>query len=431
MQLEHILENDALIDELGFVHPTQLAALNAQSGVALSSDAIQSAAEIMSEGTVEGSIFYDGTVFWNRDHKLAISTTELPQLYKYKSSQNHDQSLQNDVLRHSKSLLLLCCDSGTAWNSRNHLGVYFFYLTFNYSDTIQEVGDFGNPSLSLLMSELQLSTLILSYSPKSENSWSHRRWVIKHIERVSGDLSDILGQESELVKRIAEKTKMNYRAWNHLCWLVSYMSRSQMLDELKFLRKWAELNVADNCCFQLRRRLMLKISEFKPENQCGDEGLLAKSEIYKIWEDEFRWNCLLIQRYIGREALWVHRRFLFQFWLNYLSTDPCLNPSNSRSCSAVLDVADFLQKELQLLLVCLSSPGDEFEDGRVQSEHASSYFFWILKHIPFGPLSGLWEKLRGVEELKALLRESSSPVKIHLWRSFLGRPIWDDLFGPT
>lgn len=117
-------------DELGFVHPTQLAALNAQSGLALSSDAIQSAGEIMSEGTVEGSIFYDQTAFWNRDHKLAISTTELPQLYiaakrmffdsikKYKSSQNQDQSLPNDVLRHSKSFLLLCCDSGTAWNSR-------------------------------------------------------------------------------------------------------------------------------------------------------------------------------------------------------------------------------------------------------------------------------------------------------------------------
>lgn len=79
------------------------------------------------------------------------------------------------------------------------------------------------------------------------------------------------------------------------------------------------------------------------------------------------------------QALWVHRRFLFQFWLNYLSTDSYFNSSNPGNYPAVLDVADFLQKELQLLLTCLSSPVDEFEDGRVQSEHASSYFFWILK----------------------------------------------------
>lgn len=31
-----------------------------------------------------------------------------------------------------------------------------------------------------------------------------RRWVIKHIGLLSGNLSDIVGQESELVKRIAE-----------------------------------------------------------------------------------------------------------------------------------------------------------------------------------------------------------------------------------
>ena len=46
---------------------------------------------------------------------------------------------------------------------------------------------------------------------------------------------------------------MNYRAWNHRCWLVSYMTREQVLHELKKSRNWAGLHVADNCCFHYRR----------------------------------------------------------------------------------------------------------------------------------------------------------------------------------
>ena len=50
-----------------------------------------------------------------------------------------------------------------------------------------------------------------------------------------------------------QRSKMNYRAWNHRCWLVSYMTREQVLHELKKSRNWAGLHVADNCCFHYRR----------------------------------------------------------------------------------------------------------------------------------------------------------------------------------
>ena len=50
-----------------------------------------------------------------------------------------------------------------------------------------------------------------------------------------------------------QRSKMNYRAWNHCCWLVSYMTREQVLHELKKSRNWAGLHVADNCCFHYRR----------------------------------------------------------------------------------------------------------------------------------------------------------------------------------
>ncbi|KAG6437559.1 hypothetical protein SASPL_102478 [Salvia splendens] len=51
---------------------------------------------------------------------------------------------------------------------------------------------------------------------------------------------------------MSQNSKMNYRAWNHRCWLVSYMSDSQVLLELHSSRDWAALHVADNSCFHFR-----------------------------------------------------------------------------------------------------------------------------------------------------------------------------------
>ncbi|KAL6499736.1 hypothetical protein OROGR_027646 [Orobanche gracilis] len=56
----------------------------------------------------------------------------------------------------------------------------------------------------MFMDELVLSALVLSYSPKSERAWSHRRWVIKMIAGKCANLQEIVGRESELVKTFAE-----------------------------------------------------------------------------------------------------------------------------------------------------------------------------------------------------------------------------------
>ena len=58
--------------------------------------------------------------------------------------------------------------------------------------------------LSMFMDELLLSALVLSYSPKSEQAWSHRRWVIKMIAGKYSTLQEIIAKESVLVEKIAE-----------------------------------------------------------------------------------------------------------------------------------------------------------------------------------------------------------------------------------
>ncbi|KAK4773118.1 hypothetical protein SAY87_028137 [Trapa incisa] len=377
LELEHILDSDPLIDEVGFIHPTQLAAL---IGVV----------DCDSSGDL------DTLKFFNRDHKLGISTQILFPLYKqakiiffdeierYKKQTGisgiwgDETSLQRckstldeleiGVMKHSKVLLLLSADLATAWNSRRAIVL-------------------KKDTLSMYMDELRLSELILSYSAKSDQAWSHRRWVIKRIVGKLPNLQEVIGKESKLVERIAERSKMNYRAWNHRCWLVSYMTGERVVYELKNSRVWAGLHVADSSCFHYRRRLMMRMLEdFCAKNASVSVG--SSSEIYDIWKEELEWNKLLIKRYIGREALWLYRRFLSLHWLRDFMTQ--------------LDSVIFLDDELHLLHSCSIIPDSDFDDFQAQAMYSTTYILWLARQLSRSHAIVLRQKLQ-VGDMKDLL----------------------------
>lgn len=178
-QLEDILESDALIDELGFIHPSQFPLLKEESDI---SSSLSYEASHQSEDGIVSSVEsskQDNIYFWNRDHKLGISTHVLLPLYRtvkhafmitfkqYRMCDNQSDKvgiclpasscdhLESTLLRHSKSLLVLSCDFMTAWNCRKLIVS-------------------KKQQLSMFVDELLLSELVLSYSPKSEQAWNHR-----------------------------------------------------------------------------------------------------------------------------------------------------------------------------------------------------------------------------------------------------------------
>lgn len=101
---------------MGFVHPSQFAKLAEEAGDVIANPSL------------------DGTSFWSRDHKLGVSTQAVLPLYnaaklaflsamgEYKRL-GHDvisgDIAENEVMKHSRALLLLSSDFGTAWNSRS------------------------------------------------------------------------------------------------------------------------------------------------------------------------------------------------------------------------------------------------------------------------------------------------------------------------
>ncbi|XP_068666330.1 uncharacterized protein [Aristolochia californica] len=389
VQLETILESDPLIDEVGFVPPAQIVELNEKADdlPRLSADCVDSMVEVVT------------TNFWSKDHKLAISMEVLQPLLEvakhaftvaskqYKTfvdlpldricvgSSESESFLEKEVMKHGKALLLLSYDFRSAWNSRKLVAS-------------------RKKNLSLYMEELLLSTLILSYAPKSEEAWSYRRWVIKMIDGTFPNTQDILKNESELVEKIAEKLKMNYRAWYHRCWLVSYMTGQQVFDEFNQSRKWAELHVADNCCFHYRRRLMCRMLEDYYLQQRAEHCLFYSSDLSLMWKEELNWNELLIKRFIGREALWVHRRFLSLSWMKHFVSHS--------SHKTHLD--GFLDHELQLIHTCLHGGGDDFVDSEAHAELASAYILWISLQVPKDLGAAFQAKLRKIGQLKTIVK---------------------------
>ncbi|KAK6911322.1 Protein prenyltransferase, alpha subunit [Dillenia turbinata] len=403
-ELEYILDSDPLIDEVGFIHPSQFVALDHNGD----DDLLQSEGGIESSRRLQANFSETGKLrFWCRDHKLGISTEVLFPLYnaakhlfmdvirQYKILRNvygEKDNMESDVMKHSRALLLLSCDFGTAWNSRKMV--------------LSKEQD-----LSRFMDELHFSALVLSYSPKSEQAWSQRRWVIRMLAERCPNLQDIVEKESDLVRKITERYKMNYRAWNHRGWLVSYMTISQVLNELNKSRHWASLHVADNSCFHYRRRLLLKIFSSKegpsPVPNCT-------AILYQVWKEELDWDEMLIRRYMGREALWLHRRFLSLFWIKHIAIELHGVLSHLEDNTAQNnDLAYFLDNEFQLLENCSNIPDSDFEDGKAQAELSASHFSWLCKQCAKSLPTEIQEKLK-TRDLKTLLHKMC-PDKSFLW----------------
>ncbi|CAK9163098.1 unnamed protein product [Ilex paraguariensis] len=211
---------------------------------------------------------------------------------------------------------------------------------------------------------------------------------------------------------------MNYRAWNHRCWLVSYMSLDQVLHEFKKSQDWAGLHVADNSCFHYRTRLMLRMLEDSCHRQDSIACFSYCAELYEVWKEELNWNEMLIKRYIGREALWLHRRFLSICWINHFARTSTgdvschIDHKIGRHCNFDM----FMNNELQLFRSCTTIVDDDFEDYQAQATYSAIYILWLTKQI--SPRFGfeLQKKLRA-GELEILLSKVSE--KTSVW-DFLG-----------
>eukprot|EP01032_Pedospumella_encystans_P002036 gene2036-2383_t len=129
--------------------------------------------------------------------------------------------------------------------------------------------------------------------------------------------------ERELTRVMAEKHPKNYYAWMHRLWVLQYMSKYQLEDELYFTKTWLQGHVSDHSAVNHRLQVIKRILE-----QVECLAYIVHGENYKAmtgmddWvvflERMFRESEELIWSRPGHEALWYLRRSLLEILLTQL-----------------------------------------------------------------------------------------------------------------
>lgn len=99
--------------------------------------------------------------------------------------------------------------------------------------------------------------------------------------------------------------------------------------------------------------------------------------------DELDWDEILIKRYIGREGLWLYRRFLSLCWIRHFTTHAHSTSCNSNYIAEqTTDPSFFLDKELDLVGSSLVVQDDHFDDFQAQALYSTTYILWLAKQMP-------------------------------------------------
>ncbi|RUS83278.1 hypothetical protein EGW08_008958 [Elysia chlorotica] len=283
------------------------------------------------------------------NHKLGVEAWAMKVLLKYslnrligwRSRNPSDQFIDPmDICNLSRAVLLFNADNYTAWNIRKEL--------------------IENGTLSL-SDDLAFGALVLSKYPKSPETFIHRRWLFQQLldyclssssgsntscsaaaasneeALVNMEAIDVdVGAHPELGDRLhgafslessrllksqtlrelqvctqaAERYQCNYHAWSHRIWIIKHClncSLQVLISELETTNKWTSNHISDHSGFHFRQFLLRELHNKKSRLQSSH----AKSSTYFLLA-EMDYVADLIKSYPDHEALWYHRRFVFQ-----------------------------------------------------------------------------------------------------------------------
>lgn len=241
---------------------------------------------------------------------------------------------QSDIEKTNRLLLgavLLQPDVSTFWNMRR---------------------DLIEMNLLKMDKELLLTKLVLSYKSKSNEAFSHRRWIykrmLKNISAINMEDRQRLIEEELLVAKMAcEKIANNYHSWTYKLWLIDNIADSTLKSviikkEYDSSLSWVLSNVSEHSGFHYRQRLLLLVHNHVAlnDNFFKDYKRFALSYLhitnnsaesllsYLLGGNDSKLNdhylslillllfelfytCYELNKsYPGHESVWYHRRFV-------------------------------------------------------------------------------------------------------------------------
>ena len=347
LELDAALTNDPLVDELAFVPSATPADLFGSNARTHPPGAVVSAA-------VPGA-------FLLVEHKLAVAVSALAPLHAFarealrradaadrsERAENPDRGEREDEEGRGardvgvdpdtradalRLLLLVNGDHGTAWNRRKRrLIAKCAAADADRLDASASASATGKKS-ALVSAELAFCALALSRFSKAQAAWAHRRWVMCALDGAATSPSRVVlsqarfASESEVAAAACARKRLNYAAWAHRRWCAlgrrggalaargalteadpsseedptdtrGFVADRLLDEELERTKRFVRVNVSDYCGLHYRQAVLTRRAMgAAPRDVLADEAELASS---------------LIARYPGREALWAHRRFVF------------------------------------------------------------------------------------------------------------------------
>lgn len=230
----------------------------------------------------------------------------------------------------TSTVLLINPDFTTAWNVRKELlqcGVL-------------------NPE-----KDLYLGKLALTKYPKSPETWIHRRWVLKRLQKEPCGADERSDYTEQIQRAVHEEMKVcadaagryasNYNAWSHRIWVLQHMAKGNLKilhDELSSTKLWVSMHVSDHSGFHYRqfllKALLAELGQAQQPNGGGSVDEPHTDAIPQLFHDEIELCTDLIESYPGHETLWCHRRhvfYLWHHWRNHSQEQDPLSPGHAHT----------------------------------------------------------------------------------------------------
>ncbi|XP_060076736.1 protein prenyltransferase alpha subunit repeat-containing protein 1-like [Ylistrum balloti] len=281
-----------------------------------------------------------------QEHKLGLEMWSVKILYDHayntlmawRQKEAHAKFLDPfDLISLSRAVVLVNADCLTAWNIRKEL---------------VESSDLN------IIDDLKFGALVLSRHPKSPETFCHRKWLLRryvdcclsssngsttstgslyndfvnmdaidfdleaeannfllmdnnvHGMNQQPDFHEIMRREITVCRKAAEKYPCNYNAWSHRSWVVQncYNCTIQVLvGELHATEAWVRRHISDHSGFHYRQYLLTNIHK-QADTLKEQFSLNYRNLIHK----EMQIVVDLLKSYTDHEALWYHRRYVFQ-----------------------------------------------------------------------------------------------------------------------
>lgn len=341
------------------------------------------------------------------EHCLALESWCVPHIYcyAYKNLMNHRQikGKLRDVEKCNTLLmgaLLLNPDITTFWNMRKEL---------IRSGKLDPYFD------------LHFTSVILTFKPKCADLYSFRKWILKYLVQSSRNNINLYENEIQICEAAAHRYSNNYHAWTHRIWCLTQSFPNSLQREWAASMKWVQRHVSDYSGFHYRQKLITFLLSYIESRSYDEEviklilfsvdeatsGFLHNFKTYelsaqtiplalKIFIYELSLNSDLIWNFVGHEALWCHRRFIFHETKRLLLDSNCTkywgridvcNPADGTPPEKTLKIGKHsVGSEFSLILsiyedMFLSKCSDEREPR--QMLYANKHKQWLAKFSKF------------------------------------------------